>query len=189
MTGRSIRQRALRELRNFAILAVYLWICFGALVFLRDAVLRFQGVSYLPWGFALIKALIIAKFVMLGEMLQARQSGRHQRLLVSVARKVLFLLVLLVILTFIEEVVSALIHGEELTEAITRAAARDSLQLTAKVFIMLLILLPYVGLRSIGETLGEDRLRDLLFAPRSELPADLKPQASERRMPDLQTPA
>jgi hypothetical protein len=184
MVGRSFQQRALRELRNFALLAVYLWICFGAIVFLRDAMLRFQGVSYLPWGFALIKAMIIAKFVMLGEMLHSKKAGAHDRLLVSVARKLLFLLVLLVILTFIEEVVSALIHGEELTQAVTRAAARDSLQLTAKVFIMLLILLPYVGLRAIGETLGEDKLRDLLFAPREQLPADLKPQAS----PDLQAP-
>jgi hypothetical protein len=170
--ARSIQQRALRELRNFAILAVYLWICFGALVFLRDTMLRFQGVSYLPWGFALIKALIIAKFVMLGEMLQSKEQPSHERLVAKVARKLLFLLVLLIILTFIEEVVTALIHGEDLTAAIARAAATDALQLTAKIFIMLLILLPYVGLRSLGEALGEDRLRDLLFAPRTDVPAD-----------------
>ena len=82
----------------------------------------------------------------------------------------------IVILTFIEEVVRSLIHGEELTAAIARAAARDALQLTAKVFIMLLILLPYVGLRSLGEALGEDRLLHLFVAPGGRLPADQKPQ-------------
>jgi hypothetical protein len=164
MIERSLWQRALHELRTFGILALYLWICFAAIVFMAEAIMKFQGHSYLPWGFALIKALIIAKFVMMGEMLsKKRRAG--ERLVVSILRRTFILLVLLVILTFIEEVVVSWIHGEHLTDAIARAAARDTLQLTAKVVLMLLILLPYVGLRALADRLGEERLMRLFIHP------------------------
>jgi hypothetical protein len=175
MVERTLREKALRELKTFGILSLYLWICFAAIVFMGEAIMQFKGVSYLPWGFALIKAVIIAKFVMLGEMLQSRERRKHERLLVSILRRTLILLVLLVILTFLEEVVVSLIHGQQLSEAIARAAARDALQLTAKVVLMLLILLPYVGLRALADALGEDRLMRLL----------VEPGADERPMPEV----
>jgi hypothetical protein len=125
--------------------------------------------------FAALKALIIAKFVMLGEMLHAKRRA-GERLLVSILRRSLFLLVLLLILTFIEDVVISMIHGEQLTAAIARAAARDALQVMAKVLVMLLILIPYVGLRALGEVLGEDRLMHLFVAPAAGPPADQSPQ-------------
>jgi hypothetical protein len=176
MNGHSLRAKALGELRKFGILAVYLWICFAAIVFMRDAIMKFENVSYLPWGFAAIKAVIIAKFVMLGEMVQSKERRGRERLLVSILRKTLILLVLLVVLTFAEEVAVSLIHGQHLSDAIARTAARDTLQLTAKVVLMLLILLPYVGLRSLAEVLGEDTLLRLFVAPTANVPANQKPE-------------
>jgi hypothetical protein len=187
MVGHSLQQRALSELRKFGILAVYLWVCFAAIVFMRDAIMKFEGVSYLPWGFAAIKAVIIAKFVMLGEMLQSKEKRTREGLLISILRKTSILLVLLVILTFLEEVAVSLIHGQHLSDAIARAAARDALQLTAKVVLMLLILLPYVGLRSLGEVLGEDTLMRLLVAPGADVRTILTSERTERNMPDLQS--
>ena len=176
MIADSLRTRALRELRNFGILALYLWVCFAALVFLGDAMMRFQGSSFLPWGFAAIKAVIIAKFVMLGEMLHLNKRRARERLWVSILRRALLLLGLLVVLTFLEEVAVSLIHGQALSDSIARAAAKDALQLTAKVVVMLLILLPYVGLSALGEAIGEDKLMHLLVAPaEADLPADQKP--------------
>jgi hypothetical protein len=165
MIEHSLRQRALHELRTFGILTLYLWICFAAIVFMAEAIMKFQGHSYLPWGFAAIKAVIIAKFVMMGEMLQSKKKRAGERLVVSILRKTFFLLALLVVLTFIEEVVVSWFHGEHLSDAIARAAARDALQLTAKVVLMLLILLPYVGLRALADRLGEDRLIRLFVHP------------------------
>jgi cytochrome bd-type quinol oxidase subunit 2 len=183
MVERSLRERALSELRKFAILAAYLWVCFGAIVFMRDAIVKFQDVSFLPWGFALIKALIIAKFVMLGEMLQPKEKRSRTGLWVSILRRTFFLLVVLVILTFLEEVVVSLIHGEQLSDAIARAAALDALLLTAKVLLMLLILLPYVGLRALADALGEDRLIRLLVAPEADAQAILSPEGSGPQAP------
>ena len=59
MDAASLREGALFELREYCVLAVYLWICFGALVLFKDSILKAEGLSYLPLGFAAIKAAVL----------------------------------------------------------------------------------------------------------------------------------
>lgn len=44
----SLRDKAQYELREFAGLAIYLGICFGAIVFLKDSILRAYSLALLP---------------------------------------------------------------------------------------------------------------------------------------------
>ena len=67
MSAPSIKQRAREELRNYAIVAGYLYVCFAALLLYKDALLQEQGLSLLPHGIAAAKALILGKFILLGE--------------------------------------------------------------------------------------------------------------------------
>ena len=54
------------ELREFAILATYLFVYFSALAGFKAAILSAEGISFSPWLFALIKALVCAKFLLVG---------------------------------------------------------------------------------------------------------------------------
>ena len=62
----SRRERIQVELREFAILATYLFICFSALAGFKAAILSSEGISFAPWLFALIKALVCAKLLLVG---------------------------------------------------------------------------------------------------------------------------
>src|SRR5580704_11138266 len=62
----SIRERATTELIEFVVIALYLTICFSALAYLKAAILQAQGIAFAPFAFAAVKALICAKFVLLG---------------------------------------------------------------------------------------------------------------------------
>lgn len=162
MTPSSLRERAILELRTFAILAFYLWICFAALLLYKSAVLRAEGVACVPLGFAALKAVVSAKFLMLGNFLPVAARHRGERLIVSMLRKTVLLLALLVALTVIEEGVLALIHGRPLADALLGIGGGSSLQAAASLLLMLLILFPYVGARTIGEALGVENLFALL---------------------------
>jgi hypothetical protein len=140
--------KALFELREFCILATYLWVCFAAIVFLKYAILQAQGIAYLPFGIAAIKAVVSAKFLMLGRVLGVTGTRIGERLFVTILRKTLALLILLVVLTMIEEVALAAIHGRPVSTALADVAGGTAMEIAASVFIMLLILIPYVGLRS-----------------------------------------
>ena len=52
----SLANRLRHELREYAIVAVYLYVCFGVLLLYKDAILREEGLSYLHFGLAAGKA-------------------------------------------------------------------------------------------------------------------------------------
>lgn len=159
----ALRAKAASELREFVRLTAYLCLCFGALVFLKDAILRANGIALLPLGFAVVKAAVTAKFVMLGRLLPTMRRRSGERLVVSILRRSLALLVLLVVLTMIEEVALAIIHGLPPAEALANLGGGTIYQLGATVLVMLLILLPYVAFDALREAVGEDAMRRLLF--------------------------
>ena len=164
----SLRDKAASELRELVVLTAYLWLCFGAVIFLKDAILKANGIVALPLGFAAIKAVVCAKFVMIGRLLPVAARRTGERLVVAIVRRSLALLAILIALTLVEEVVLAMIHGQALNEAMASLAGGTAYQMVATVAIMLLILVPYVAFQGLDELLGKGTLRRLfLERPRS----------------------
>ena len=68
--GSSAGSKFVEEFKVMLALAAYLYICFGAVILFKSAVLRQAGIHYEIRGLAAIKALLLAKFLLLGLMLQ-----------------------------------------------------------------------------------------------------------------------
>ena len=64
----AISKRVTDELKEFAVIAVYLYICFTAILYLKASILKAYNIEFAPFGFAAVKALICAKFVSLGHI-------------------------------------------------------------------------------------------------------------------------
>lgn len=176
--GTAIAERAVHELREYARVSVYLYVCFGALILYKTAILHGQGVSYEPWGIAIVKALILGKFVLLGQAAGLGDRYESRRLIYVIAHKALLFLILLLVLTVIEEIVVGLIHGRAVAASLSLFLGDMLLQTLATCAVMLLILIPYLAFRELEEVLGAARLREILFEPRAGLRA-----ASRRQLP------
>ena len=77
----TLHQRAIHELKEFVILAVYLYITIGAVVLMKTAVLHTEGIEFAPWGIAVVKAAVLAKFM----LLSLNESSKRCRVLCCVA--------------------------------------------------------------------------------------------------------
>lgn len=163
----SLRRRGLEELREFLLIAAYLYVCFGALILYKTAILQGQGIGFTPWGIALVKAAILAKFMLVGHALHIGGRERLRPLIWPTLQKSLIFLLFLLLLTFIEEIVVGLIHGRAIGESVAGVGGGTLLQLLATCLIMLLILIPYFAFRSLGEALGKGRLARMFFVDRS----------------------
>jgi hypothetical protein len=166
-------ERLKAELREFAILATYLFICFTALAGLKAAILSAEGISFSPWLFALIKALVCAKFLLVGRWfgLGDGLAARYPLIVSTLYRSVTFLLVL-GFLTVIEEVVVGRLHGETWGASLGRIGGGTFAQFAATSVILLLVLVPFFAFRALGEITGEKTLVRLYFEPRNKkLPA------------------
>jgi hypothetical protein len=164
--GKRPRSERLRhELRAYAIAVLYLYVCLGALLLFKTALLREEGVGTLPLGLAATKALILGKFVLLGET--ARLGARHdaRTLLHRIVRKVLAFLLLLALLSVLEEFVVGWAHGRSLAETLAGYESRSALEILATCLLMLLVLVPFIAVGEVGRALGPGALRRILLAP------------------------
>jgi len=159
--GKGLTQRLREELRKYLIVSVYLYICFGALQLYKAALLQGAGVHYAAWGVAVVKALIFGKFLLIGDAVQTRMRRRPQGLPVRIARRVLWLLLILVLLTIAEEWVVGWIHGQSVAEMRTAFHSRSMPELLAEMLVMLLILVPLVAAAELNQALGAGELRRL----------------------------
>ena len=114
----SIAHRLKHELRNYALLSLYLYICFAAILLYKAAVLGGAGVSYLPFGLPAIKALILAKFILLGQVIGLGDRLGRRRVLSVIAHKAVLYLILLVVLTILEEMVVGISHGRTIASSL-----------------------------------------------------------------------
>ena len=79
----TLHQRAMHEFKELAIISAYLYVTLGAVIMMKAAVLHTDGIAFTPWGIAIVKAVVLGKFVLLGNMvhvggrdISGRWSGR-----------------------------------------------------------------------------------------------------------------
>ncbi len=165
-TKGSLRERAATELREFTVVAVYLWVCFTAVSYLKFAILEAHGIAFAPFGFAAVKALICAKFVLIGNALHLGGRFKAQPLIYPVMHKSIAFLLLLLVLNVLEEIVAGFLHGRPLADTLGEIGGGTRDQMIATAIVMLLILIPFFMIRALGEVVGERTLARLFFEPR-----------------------
>lgn len=151
-------------------LTVYLYIALGALIIMKTAVLHDQGIDFVPWGVAIVKAAVLAKFMLIGDAMHIGNRYSDRPLIWPTLYKAFAFLVLLVVLTIIEQVVIGYFHHQSAVASIAELAGPRLNELLASVVIMWVVLLPYCAFRVLSEAVGEGRLERLFFVAHEKLP-------------------
>ena len=167
VTKAPLRERVAEEFKALAALTAYLYVCLGALILFKSSVLRGAGISAPIWGIALVKAVVLAKFMLVGRMLHIGKRYRDKPLIWPTLYHALMFLALLLILTTIEELVVGLLHHRELADSLTHIVGPTFYQGLAVCLIMFLILVPYSAFTCLGDVLGEREVFRLFFVNRS----------------------
>jgi len=156
------RDKLHRELREYAIISIYLFVCLGAVLLYRTAVLDEHGIDAWKMGAAVGKSLILGKFILIGQAMRIGERRDSSTVFRAIMIKALLFLVLLLVLSTIEEAIVARVHGHAIGHALAERFA--VLQLLASSFVMFLILIPYFAFMEIDEAMGGGKLRKLLFS-------------------------
>jgi len=169
LRGSGYRERFKTELREFVMLAGYLFVCFSALAAFKAAILKAYGVSFAPWAFAAIKALVSAKFLLIGRMFGLGDGLAHKHpLIISTLFRAFLMLLVLIVLTVIEEITMGHFRGETIADSLASIGGGTLWQVIATTVIVLLILIPWFAFRALGEVIGDKTLVRLYFEPRQK---------------------
>ena len=141
-TKAKLHHRAMHELKELAIISAYLYVTIGAVIMMKTAVL--------------------GKFVRLGNMVHVGGRDISGPLIWPTLRRAFAFLVLLVVLTIIEEAVVGLFRGRSVAASLGELAGGDAGRLPDHAAGAD----PVLCLRVLSEALGEGRLERMFFIAR-----------------------
>jgi hypothetical protein len=151
-------EKLVDELKEFLVVAAYLFVCFSALAYLKYAILQAQDIAFAPFGFAAAKALICAKFMSIGHAMHLGERYKTRALIWPTLYRSLVFIVLLLVLNVLEEVAVGLFHHRTVTDSISSVGGGTLQQLIATSFVIFLVLVPFFAFRSLGEVVGRQNL-------------------------------
>ncbi len=163
MSESTLKERARDELRKYAVVAGYLYVCFAVLMLYEATLLQKDGAGLVLHGTAAVKALVLGKFILIGEAFGAGSRLQVGTLARRIVTRSLLLLLVLVVLSVVEELVVGKVHGHSLAETLAGYGQRPRAAMLAQCLLMLLILVPLVTARELNRTLGPGVLRRMLF--------------------------
>ena len=159
----SAGERLIEELRKYALISAYLFICFAVILLYETSI---QGAAAkdvaVPWSMALIKALVLGKFILIGDALSVGARARHHPLPYRVAWKSMAMLAVLIVFKILEELIVGWAHGKTPASVFQEFLERTWLQDLAPVLLMLLILVPMIAASEIYRAVGATRFREFL---------------------------
>jgi len=161
---KSLKEKALEELKRFWIISAYLIVFLGSFNLYRTLILAGAGVDYaVSYGFRLVEALVIAKVILIGEALGIGERQEHERLVVPVVRKSVLFGVFIILFSLLERVVEGLIHKETWEGIVHQVFANGIYEMLARTLVMMVALVPFFAFVEIGGVLGAGKLTRLFF--------------------------
>ena len=162
------KKRALNELRKLSITVIYLWILLSVFTLHREIILASYHIHYsAKFGFAFINAVILAKFVWLGEILHVEKKAAGKALLYSTLWNAALFAVILMVCHLVEEALVKVWHGHSFAASFFEAVA-DPRDMFATMLLMFVVLTPFFFAKGLIEILGKDEIKRLLLKAHTE---------------------
>ena len=160
-SGKSgLKRKAIHEFEDLAVVFLYLAFFFCALATYSMLLLKEFHVSYFIYGFALLKAFVIAKVILIGEYAHLGKKHEVKPLFFSALHKAFLFSLLVLAFHMVEEVIKQLLHGGRAVAAFHDIRIDDLLGRSAVVFCTFI---PLFAFRELRRVMGEDKFLDLFF--------------------------
>jgi hypothetical protein len=160
--------RIIGEVGQLAIVSLYLYLVFVALLLYTMSIAGAEHVSIGQFGYAAIKALVLGKFVVMGHWFGVGERRRSWPLIHTILYRSVMLWLFLIALWLLEHLIEALVNERSLRAALADVINIYLYQMLTRSLLVLLMLLPYVALRQVGRTMGPGGLRRMLLAAPAE---------------------
>ena len=155
-----LKEKAKHEAKELFYVTFYLAFFFCALATYTKLILKEYDLPFWNYAFALINSIVIAKVILIGQVMHLGERYEHKPLLLSALWKAFVFSLLALAFHFVEEWIKGLIHGAGMAEASRPIRTDALLGHTLVVFCTFISLFAFMEFRRV---LGEERFYNLLF--------------------------
>jgi hypothetical protein len=163
-----LRYRIKGELIQASLLALYFAAWFCAIAFFTFAVLREESIPITPFGLAIIKAGLCAKFMMIGKAIFPLRVDANRGLFKSIFWHSIAYLGIVLVLSFAEAGIEGLFHGKSFLESLSSFGHGDPIYIAALSLMYWLILWPYLIVLGLNQSLGIKTVQTILFGSKAK---------------------
>jgi len=159
----SLKDRAVEELKKYAVITLYLWVLFVVFSAYRRMLLRENGIDVWNESFAIVTALVFGKVILIAEALNLGRSLRGHALATVVLGKSLIFALALILFHIAEEAIRAAIKGLPLASALGDFGDRTTTGMLTYGAIFFVALIPFFAFQEVSRVLGGDLLWRFFF--------------------------
>jgi len=162
-----LKQKVIHEMNELLVIFLYLALFFCAFTTYRMLVMKEMGLSYFHYGFALIKALVLAKVILLGKYVRLVKVFDNRPLIIPTFYKVILFSFFALVFEILEHAIGGVLHGKGITEGFQEIISTGRDELLSRTLVVLSAFVPFFAFGEVGRVLGEGKLGELFLHKRA----------------------
>ena len=163
----TLKQKAYHEMKEFLVIALYLWIVLGAFLVYRSVILSRPYFDITSHGFAIINALALAKVMLVAKELHLDQRlGLRPKgvpLIYPTLINAAIFAVVLGVFKILEEATVGAFHGKSLAQTMADPGGNTWAGLLTLTVVMFIVLIPFCAFIELGLLVGNGKLAEVFF--------------------------
>ena len=171
---KGLKQAIFHELIRYWLIVLYMTIFFGAFASYRRLLLAHYGISYEDYGIAVIRALVLAKVVLVAETLRLGRGYEEKPLIVPTLYKTFLFTVCVAVFDIAEGLVRGFMGGLG-SIAVDDVVSRFNYEWLSRALVIFFAFLPLFAVGELRRVLGKG-VTDIFFQRRSAAEAGSDPR-------------
>jgi carbon starvation protein CstA len=163
----TLKQKAYHELKEFFWIALYLWVILALFQLYRSVILSEEHINVVYQGFAVINALALAKVLLIAKALHLGDWADRWPLIYPTLLKSALFTVVLGCFKILEDAGLGMYRGKSFQQSIADLGGGTLNGIFCLSLILFVTLIPFFVITELQGVLGEGKLMQLFFRPRS----------------------
>lgn len=160
---RSWKQKVIHESRMYLIYTIFLVLFLSAFATYRRLLLREYDISYIPYGYSLIEALILAKIILLGQVLKIGNKFNDKPLAITSLYKSFVFSLFVLVFMVLEKFVTGFLRDKSFGAIFQELIGNGKDEILAKLLVMFFTFILFFAILEIGRVIGEDKMINLFL--------------------------
>ena len=162
-----LKKKVVHEVTEYWINVVYLTLMFAAFTQYQRLVLAAYDITYTNYWVAVIEALVLAKVIMIGDVLRIGRGLEDKPLIYPTVYKAVVFSIFVGLFKVVEHTIKGLWHGEGFMGGLIELSGKGFHVPLANSMVVIVAFLPFFGVKELGRVLGEKKIRTLFFRKRT----------------------
>jgi len=157
------KRKLFLEMTAYWINVAYLTLLFAVFTSYRRLILAHYDITYSNWGISFIKAMVLAKVVMVGGLFHFGRTLEKKPLILATIFNSFLFTVWVGLFAAVESAVRGFLHGKGLAGAMDHLMSEGAHEFYAKCLVVFVAFIPFFAFKELGRVLGKGKIWEWFF--------------------------